>query len=171
MKVTILGIDLAKNVFRLHGVDAEGRPVLRKQLRRAQLLPFMRQLTPCLVGLEACHSAHYWGRELEKLGHAVRLMNPRFIKPYLKGEKNDANDAAAICEAVSRPSMRFVPVKNPAQQDIQALHGCANNSSGTVQRWSTKRAGYWARMGSWWHKESAVFVKPCQAYWKIRITA
>jgi transposase len=122
MKVTILGIDLAKNVFRLHGVDAEGRPVLRKQLRRAQLLPFMRQLTPCLVGLEACHSAHYWGRELEKLGHAVRLMNPRFIKPYLKGEKNDANDAAAICEAVSRPSMRFVPVKNPAQQDIQALH-------------------------------------------------
>jgi transposase len=122
MKVTILGIDLAKNVFRLHGVDAEGRPVLRKQLRRAQLLPFMRQLTPCLVGLEPCHSAHYWGRELEKLGHAVRLMNPRFIKPYLKGEKNDANDAAAICEAVSRPSMRFVPVKNPAQQDIQALH-------------------------------------------------
>jgi transposase len=122
MQVTILGIDLAKNVFRLHGVDAEGRPVLRKQLRRAQLLPFMRQLTPCLVGLEACHSAHYWGRELEKLGHAVRLMNPRFIKPYLKGEKNDANDAAAICEAVSRPSMRFVPVKNPAQQDIQALH-------------------------------------------------
>src|ERR1700730_8485977 len=122
MKVTILGIDLAKNVFRLHGVDAEGRPVLRKQLRRAQLLPFMRPLTPWLVGLEVCHSAHYWGRELEKLGHAVRLMNPRFIKPYLKGEKNDANDAAAICEAVSRPSMRFVPVKNPAQQDIQALH-------------------------------------------------
>ena len=111
MKVTILGIDLAMNVFRLHGVDGEGRPVLRKQLRRAQLLPFMRQLTPCLVGLEACHSAHYWGRELEKLGHAVRLMNPRFIKPYLKGEKNDANDAAAICEAVSRPSMRFVPVQ------------------------------------------------------------
>jgi transposase len=122
VEVRTLGIDLAKNVFRLHGVDAKGRTVLTRQLRRRQLLPFLAQLRPCLVGLEACGGAHYFAREMAKRGHEVKLMSPRFVRPYVKSNKNDARDAEAICEAVSRPSMRFVVVKSEAQQDILALH-------------------------------------------------
>jgi transposase len=122
MKVTTLGIDLAKSIFRLHGVDGRGAVVLRRQVTRKQLLPFLAKLSPCLVGMEACAGAHYWAREVEKLGHTVRLMSPHFVAPYRKSQKNDGNDAAAICEAVGRPSMRFVPVKSAAQQDVQALH-------------------------------------------------
>src|SRR5262245_15895131 len=122
MKATTLGIDLAKSTFRLHGVDARGAVVLRRQLTRKQLLPFLARLSPCLIGMEACTGAHHWARENEKLGHDVKLMSPHFVTPYRKSQKNDSNDADAICEAVGRPSMRFVPVKSPAQQDVQALH-------------------------------------------------
>jgi transposase len=122
MQVTIVGIDLAKNVFQVHGCDAKGKAVLRKQLSRGQLLNFVANLPPCVVAMEACASAHYWAREIEKLGHQVRLIAPRFVRPYVKANKNDASDAEAICEAASRPSMRFVAVKSSAQQDIQAIH-------------------------------------------------
>jgi len=122
MQVTTLGIDLAKNVFCLHGCDANGKPVLRKQLSRGQLLSLVANLPRCLVAMEACASAHYWAREIEKLGHQVRLIAPRFVRPFVKANKNDATDAEAICEAASRPSMRFVAVKSTAQQDVQAVH-------------------------------------------------
>src|SRR5262249_9772395 len=110
-EVTTIGLDLAKHVFQVHGVDAEGATVLRKQLRRAQVLAFFSRLPSCLVGLEACATAHYWGRELRALGHEVRLMPAQYVKAYIKRNKHDAADAEAICEAVGRPTMRFVPVK------------------------------------------------------------
>ena len=122
MEITTIGIDVAKDVFGVHGVDGRGQVTMRKRLVRKHLLEFMSKLPACLVGLEACTSAHYWARELGQLGHRVKLMSPRFVKPYRKSEKNDANDAEAICEAVARPSMRFVPIKSAAQQDLQALH-------------------------------------------------
>lgn len=122
MNITTIGLDIAKHVFQIHGVDAAGKTVLRKQLKRVQVLAFFANLPPCLVGLEACAGAHYWARELIKLGHDARLISPQFVKPYVKGNKNDANDAEAICEAAGRPNMRFVPVKSIEQQDIQALH-------------------------------------------------
>ena len=122
VKVTTIGIDVAKDVFGLHGVDGEGRVAFKKRLVRSRLLEFLSKLPPCLVGIEACSSAHYWARKIEQLGHRVRLMSPRFVKPYRKSDKNDANDAEAICEAVTRPSMRFVPIKSEAQHEVQALH-------------------------------------------------
>lgn len=121
-KITVLGIDLAKNVFQFHGVDDKGKVVLKKKLTRAQVIPFMTNLPPCLVGMEACGGSNHWARELQKLGHDVRLMSPQFVKPYVKSNKNDASDAEAICEAVNRPNMRFVPIKQIEQQDIQNLH-------------------------------------------------
>ena len=106
MNITTIGIDLAKNVFQIHGVDERAKAGLKKQLKRAQVLPFFANLPPCLIGMEACGSAHYWARKLNELGHTVKLMAPQFVKPYVKTNKNDAADAEAICEAVSRPSMR-----------------------------------------------------------------
>lgn len=108
MQITTVGLDLAKRVFQLHGVDAAGGVVIRKALRRAQVLPFFAKLPPCLVGMEACSTLHHWARELIRLGHAVRLMPPAYVKPYVKRGKTDAADAEAICEAVTRPTMRFV---------------------------------------------------------------
>lgn len=122
MNVTTLGIDLAKNVFQLHGMDRHGKAVLTKRVTRAKLAETVANIPPCLIGLEACASAHYWARELEKFGHTVRLIAPQFVKPYVKSNKNDARDAEAVCEAVARPGMRFVPAKTVAQQDIQAVH-------------------------------------------------
>jgi len=122
MNATTIGLDIAKNVFQVHGVDKGGKVVLRKQLKRAQVLTFFANLSPCLIGLEACAGAHYWARELGKQGHEARLISPQFVKPYVKGNKNDRNDAEAICEAVGRPNMRFVPVKSVESQDILALH-------------------------------------------------
>lgn len=122
MKVTTLGIDLAKNVFQVHGIDQHGKEMLKKQLKRAQMVPFFINLPPCLIGMEACGSAHHWARKLQAMGHTVRLMAPQFVKPYVKTNKNDAADAEAICEAVGRPNMRFVPVKNVEQQAVLALH-------------------------------------------------
>ncbi len=117
-----IGVDLAKNVFQVHGVDAAGVVVVRRQLRRGQVLPFFRKHPPCLVGMEACATSHHWGREIEALGHEVRLMPPRYVKPYVKRNKNDAADAEAICEAVTRPTMRFVEIKTPEQQAALMVH-------------------------------------------------
>src|SRR6185437_2970786 len=122
MKIATVGLDIAKQVFQVHGADSEGRAVLRKRLRRDQVAEFFANLPPCLIGLEASCGSHYWSRVLSRFGHTVRLIAPQFVKPYVKSNKNDANDAEAICEAMSRPSMRFVKVKTTAQQDLQAMH-------------------------------------------------
>jgi transposase len=122
MEITTIGLDLAKHVFQVHGVDAAGSVVVRKSLRRAQVLPFFAKLAPCLVGIEACGTAHHWARELIALGHRVRLMPPSYVKPYVKRGKTDAADAEAICEAVSRPTMRFVAVKSREQQAALSMH-------------------------------------------------
>ena len=121
-EVITIGVDLAKNVFQVHGVDAEGTVVVRRQLRRRQVLAFFEKQPPCLVGMEACATAHYWAREIAALGHEVKLMPPRYVKPYVKRNKNDAADAEAICEAVTRPTMRFVAVKSVEQQSVLMLH-------------------------------------------------
>jgi transposase len=121
MKITTVGLDLAKSVFQIHGVDERRKAVLRKQLKRSEMVIFFTNLPPCLIGMEACASAHHWARKLMALGHEVRLMAPQFVKPYVKTNKNDRNDAEAICEAVARPNMRFVPVKTPEQQTVLAL--------------------------------------------------
>jgi len=121
-KISVLGLDLAKNLFQVHGVNEAGEVMVRKQLKRSQLRQFFARLAPCLIGMEACGGAHYWSRELSGLGHTVRMMAPAFVKPYLKSNKNDRNDAEAICEAVQRPSMRFVRPKLPEQQAVLQLH-------------------------------------------------
>ena len=121
-EIITIGLDLAKNVFQVHGVDAEGGVVVRRQLRRSQVLPFFKKQRPCLVGMEACATSHHWAREITALGHEVRLMPPRYVKPYVKRNKNDAADAEAICEAVTRPTMRFVAVKSAERQSLLMLH-------------------------------------------------
>jgi transposase len=120
--VTTIGLDIAKSVFQVHGVDAASQVVIRRQLKRRYVLSFFEKLPPCLVGIEACASSHHWGRELQALGHTVRLMPPAYVKPYVKRQKNDAADAEAICEAVTRANMRFVPIKTPEQQSGLMLH-------------------------------------------------
>jgi transposase len=121
-KISVVGIDLAKEVFHIHGTDEKGKVVLKKKLRRSQLKGFMVQLEPCLIGMEACGSAHYWARVFKKMGHEVKLMSPQFVKPYVKSNKNDSADAEAIAEAVMRPNMRFVSMKGVVHQDIQSVH-------------------------------------------------
>ena len=120
--ITTIGLDIAKSVFQVHGVDTAGQVVVRRQLRRRQVLSFFQNLPPCLVGIEACASSHHWSRELQALGHTVRLMPAAYVKPYVKRHKNDATDAEAICEAVRRPTMRFVPTKTTEQQACLMLH-------------------------------------------------
>jgi transposase len=122
MKITTVGLDLAKNVFQVHGVDERGRATLRKQLRREQVAAFFARLEPCLVGVEACGGGHFWATKLAAFGHTVKMMSPQFVKPYVKSNKSDALDAEAICEAVARPNMRFVHIKTAEQQSILALH-------------------------------------------------
>ena len=122
MEITTLGIDIAKSIFQLHGVDGDGTLVLQKKLRRSGVLCFLSKLPPCLVGIEACPTAHFWAREIASIGHNVRLIPPTYVKPYVKRQKNDAADAEAICEAVARPNMRFVPVKSEEQQSVLVLH-------------------------------------------------
>ena len=121
-QVVTIGLDIAKSVFQVHGVDAEGKVVIRRQLKRRYVLAFFQKLPSCLVGIEACASSHHWSRELQALGHTVRLMPPAYVKPYVKRQKNDAADAEAICEAVSRANMRFVATKTPEQQSCLMLH-------------------------------------------------
>src|SRR5882672_5388672 len=120
--ITTIGLDIAKSVFQVHGVDATGQVVIRRQLKRRYVLAFFQKLSPCLVGIEACASLHHWSRELQALGHTVRLMPPAYVKPYIKRQKNDAADAEAICEAVTRANMRFVDTKTPEQQSGMVLH-------------------------------------------------
>ena len=120
--ITTIGLDIAKSVFQIHGVDAGGQIVIRRQLKRRFVLSFFEKLPPCLVGIEACASSHYWSRALQALGHTVRLMPPAYVKPYVKRQKNDSTDAEAICEAVTRPNMRFVPTKTVEQQSCLMLH-------------------------------------------------
>jgi transposase len=120
--VTTIGLDIAKSVFQVHGVDTEGKVVVRRQIKRRYVLAFFQKLPPCLVGIEACASAHHWSRELQAIGHSVRLMPPAYVKPYVKRHKNDATDAEAICEAVTRPNMRFVATKTEEQQSCLTLH-------------------------------------------------
>ena len=122
MEITTVGLDLAKNVFQVHAVSGTGEVVVRRSLRRAQMIPFFSKLPPCLVGIEACGTSHFWARELIGLGHEVRLMPPAYVKPYVKRGKTDAGDAEAICEAVTRPTMRFVPIKSVEQQAALSLH-------------------------------------------------
>lgn len=122
MKITRIGLDLAKDVFQVHGVDRDGHTVVRRRLRRGEVLKYFAGVEPCVVGMEACGGAHHWGRELGKLGHQVRMVSAQFVKPYVKSNKSDANDAEAICEAISRPGMRFVELKTVQQQELQALH-------------------------------------------------
>ena len=120
--ITTIGLDLAKSIFQVHGIDAAGQVVMRRQLKRRYVLKFFEKLPPCLVGIEACASSHHWSRELQALGHTVRLMPPAYVKPYVKRHKNDAVDAEAICEAVTRANMRFVATKTPEQQSCLTLH-------------------------------------------------
>lgn len=122
MQVTTIGLDLAKNIFQVHGVTQEGTVAFNRPLRRAQMLSFFARMEPCLIGMEACGSSHYWARELTELGHNVKLIAPIYVKPYVKRGKSDAADAEAICEAVTRPAMRFVETKSPDQQAILSLH-------------------------------------------------
>lgn len=122
MNISTIGIDLAKNVFQVHGIGETGDVVVRKTLRRRQMMPFFSKLEPCLIGLEACGTSHHWARQLSGLGHRVKLMPPAYVKPYVKRGKSDAADAEAICEAVTRPTMRFVAIKSPEQQSVLALH-------------------------------------------------
>jgi transposase len=148
MQVTTIGLDIAKNVFQIHGVDAKGRVVLRKRLRRSQLTDFFANLPMCIVGMESTRGAHFWARILGTFGHTVRLIAPQFVKPYLKhGAKNDPNDAAAICEAVSRPHMRFVPQKTTEQQDLQCLHRVRSRLIGCLTQFCNQIRGLLAEYG------------------------
>ena len=122
MQITTIGLDLAKSVFQVHGVDDAGQVTVRRKLRRAEVLKFFRTLPPCLIGMEACATAHHWAREISALGHQVRLMPPSYVKAYVRRQKNDAADAEAICEAVTRPTMRFVPIKSADRQGVLVLH-------------------------------------------------
>ena len=120
--ITTVGLDIAKSVFQVHAIDVEGKVIVRRQLKRRYVLAFFKKLPPCLVGIEACASSHHWSRELQALGHTVRLMPPAYVKPYVKRQKNDSADAEAICEAVTRANMRFVATKTPEQQSCLMLH-------------------------------------------------
>ena len=164
MSVVSIGLDLAKSVFQVHGVDASGHAVLRRKLARGGLIAFFTKQPPCLVGMEACSSAHHWARELVRLGHEVRLIPPQYVKPYVKRNKTDAADAEAICEAVGRPNMRFVPIKTREQQSILVLHrvrallvrqrtaavnALVASLAGSAL-WSARASGKWTSCGDAW---------------------
>ena len=138
LAITTVGLDIAKSVFQVHGVDARGSAVVRRQLKRRYVLAFFKKLPPCLVGIEACATSHHWSRELQALGHTVRLIPPACVKPYVKRQKNDATDAEAICEAVQRPSMRFVPTKTPEQQSCLMLHRTRLSKARKLVRYSIR---------------------------------
>src|SRR5205809_2590377 len=146
--ITTIGLDIAKSVFQVHYVDAAGQVVIRRQLNRRYMLAFFEKLPPCLIGIEACASSHHWSRELQALGHSVRLMPPAYVKPYVKRQKNDATDAEAICEAVTRANMRFVPTKTPEQQSglVHAHPGWPERPTGAATSWPSLRS--WRRAWS-----------------------
>ena len=144
-QITTVGIDLAKNVFSLHGVDAAGKTVLRRTVRRDRLVETVASLSPCLIGMEACSGAHEWGRRFEQHGHTVRLMAPKFVAPYRKSDKNDGNDAEAVCEAVTRPNMRFVPVKSTEQQHTTRAKSSRRDRA--PQCWQLRAPGFRDQQG------------------------
>jgi len=146
--ISTIGLDIAKSVFQVHGVDAVGQVVLRRQLKRRYVLAFFQRLPPCLVGIEACASSHHWSRELQELGHTVQLMPPAYVKPYVKRQKNDTTDAEAICEAVTRPNMRFVPTKTVEQQSCLCFIVPAISSFASKQPSSTQSAPILPSSGS-----------------------
>jgi transposase len=146
-RITTIGVDLAKKVFQVHGVDAEGKVVVARKLRRKEVLTFFAKLAPCLVGMEACGSAHYWAREIARLGHTVKLMPPKYVKAYVKPGKTDAGDAAAICEAVTRPSMSFVPVKGLVQQGLSMLHSARSQLIGQRTQLVNAVRGHLSELG------------------------
>ncbi len=154
-EVQFVGLDIAKNVFQVHGADGAGRPQVRRQIRRAELLRFFANLPPCVIGLEACATAHHWARELGKLGHACKLIPARYVKAYLKTNKNDLRDAEAICEAVQRPTMHFVPIKSVDQQALLTLHRsrelliAQRTQLGNSIRAQLAEFGVYMRVGSW----------------------
>jgi len=145
--ITTIGLDLAKKVFQVHGVDAEGKVVVARKLRRKEVLAFFAKLPPCLVGMEACGSAHHWAREIAKFGHTVKLMPPRYVKAYVKRGKTDAGDAAAICEAVTRPSMSFVPVKGVEQQGLSMVHSARSQLIGQRTQLVNAVRGHLSELG------------------------
>jgi hypothetical protein len=147
--ITTIGLDIAKSVFQVHGVDADGNVVIRRQLKRRYVLAFFQKLPPCLVGIEACASSHHWSRELQALGHTVRLMPPAYVKPYVKRHKNDAVDAEAICEAVTRANMRFVATKTPEQQSASVQPWRLLWLPASLIRWLSGQ-GETSRPGSGW---------------------
>jgi transposase len=147
MSVRVIGLDIAKHVFQVHGADGSGKAVLRKRLRRNQLTDFFGSIPRCVIGMEATRGAHYWARVIGTFGHEVKLIAPQFVKPYVKGQKNDSQDAAAICEAVSRPEMRFVPQKSIEQQDLQALHRIRSRLLGSRTQLGNQIRGLLAEYG------------------------
>ena len=147
MKITTIGIDLAKNVLQIHGADERGKPVVRKQLKRDKVMAFFANMEPCVIGMEACGSAHHWARQLQRLGHEVRLISPQFVKPFVKTNKHDVADAEAICEAVSRPTMRFVPIKNVEQQAMLSLHRAREGFIGDRTATANRIRGLMAEYG------------------------
>ena len=151
MQVITIGLDIAKNVFQVHGVDNAGHAVLRRKVRRDQLIPLLRDMEPCLIGMEACATAHHWARELIALGHEVKLMPPAYVKAYVKRNKNDAADAEAICEAVTRPTMRFVPVKSADAQSILMLASGSPSPGPTAHSADQRDAGASGRV---WHRRT-----------------
>ena len=165
MNVKTIGIDLAKNVFQIHGVDEHGKRLFNKQLRRAQMASFFANIPPCLIGMEACASAHFWANKLISMGHNVKLMAPQFVKPYVKTNKHDAADAEAICEAVTRPNMRFVPVKTAEQQAVLALHRSRKSFIKPI-----KSGGYWPNLALSSPEVSSSYSDDYLSSWKMRIT-
>ena len=166
MNITTVGIDLAKNVFQVHAADVNGVKVFSKTVKRTDLAALVMKLPKCLIGMEACGGAHHWAREFEKLGHEVKLMNPQYVKPYVKTNKNDRNDAEAICEAVTRPNMRFVPVKTIEQQDMQLFHTVRSRLIASRIALSNQVRGVLAERGIAICKGHSAFVKMLDQFLK-----
>ena len=170
MKLTRVGVDLAKQVFQVHGVDRAERPIWCQRLKRSRWIAEFEGKVErgCEIGMEACGGAHHWARLLQSKGYVVKLIAPQFVKPYVKSNKNDANDAQAICEAMSRPSMRYVAVKTVEQQDIQAVHRIRASLMGSGRRRRTSYAG-WCTSTAWWHPGCQPHCGvPCLLGWRMR---
>jgi transposase len=163
--ISVLGIDIAKQIFHIVGMDDTGNVVLRKRCPRGALMSFIAQMAPTVIGMEACGGAHYWARRFREHGHTVKLMAPQFVKPYVKTNKHDMADAEAIGEAVTRPTMRFVPIKELSQQDLQALHRVRERLVKARTALIMRYVGCWASMGLSSPRASRSFVKRCRARW------